>query len=96
MCEAEDELVWYCSYGSNLDEERFKKYIVGGPVRGSKRVERGCRHDKSLPRYSKYVCKETFAQFSSYFGQTLRSRVPVVLCLVFSTLEGSCRLSSMG
>ena len=45
----EKGLVWYASYGSNLNEERFLCYIQGGKPDGSKKVERGAR-DKTPPR----------------------------------------------
>jgi len=40
--------VWYASYGSNLNEERFLCYIHGGQPKGSTVVELGCR-DQTLP-----------------------------------------------
>ncbi|MED1472452.1 hypothetical protein [Bacillus salipaludis] len=42
------QYVWYASYGSNLNSERFLCYIKGGSPEGSTRVESGCR-DRSLP-----------------------------------------------
>ncbi|WP_240795381.1 hypothetical protein [Aquibacillus halophilus] len=56
--------VWYASYGSNLDRDRFLCYIRGGKPKGSEKVEVGCR-DKSLPieegtyvmRYPLYFAK---------------------------------------
>lgn len=41
--------VWYASYGSNLNRDRFLCYIKGGSPKGSTRVEPGCR-DRSLPK----------------------------------------------
>lgn len=40
--------VWYASYGSNLNRDRFLCYIKGGKPKGSEKVEVGCR-DKTLP-----------------------------------------------
>jgi len=40
--------VWYSSYGSNLNEERFLCYIKGGKSKSSSRIEIGCT-DKTLP-----------------------------------------------
>lgn len=46
----EDDMdyVWYASYGSNINNERFLCYIKGGKPSGSNKVEIGCR-DTSLP-----------------------------------------------
>ncbi|MGR7000435.1 hypothetical protein ACU686_24240 [Yinghuangia aomiensis] len=33
--------VHYASYGSNMDDRRFKPYVLGGPVPGTDIVERG-------------------------------------------------------
>jgi hypothetical protein len=35
--------IWYASYGSNLNSERFCCYIVGGRAAGSFRANQGCR-----------------------------------------------------
>lgn len=43
------DLVWYCSYGSNLNEARFRTYIVGGRFEGAVHTHVGCR-DATLPR----------------------------------------------
>lgn len=43
-----DQYVWYASYGSNINKERFLCYIKGGRPIGSDKVETGCR-DTSLP-----------------------------------------------
>lgn len=40
----QDRYVWYASYGSNLNEERFFCYIRGGQPLGSQEVEPGCRN----------------------------------------------------
>ena len=40
--------VWYASYGSNLQWERFLCYIRGGQPKGRTDVYNGCR-DKTLP-----------------------------------------------
>ena len=42
------EYVWYASYGSNINVDRFLCYIKGGQPIGSSEVELGCR-DSSLP-----------------------------------------------
>ncbi|WP_404452156.1 hypothetical protein LG329_17655 [Virgibacillus necropolis] len=47
--------VWYASYGSNLNRDRFLCYIKGGKPKGSEKVEIGCK-DKSLPvKESTYI-----------------------------------------
>ncbi|CDQ18148.1 hypothetical protein SAMN05192559_102109 [Halobacillus karajensis] len=40
--------VWYASYGSNLNRDRFLCYIKGGKPEGSGKVEVGCK-DPTLP-----------------------------------------------
>ncbi|TXC86044.1 hypothetical protein FS935_18515 [Metabacillus litoralis] len=42
------QYVWYASYGSNINNDRFLCYIKGGKPNGSSMVEEGCR-DQSLP-----------------------------------------------
>lgn len=58
------QYVWYASYGSNLNPERFLCYIKGGSPEGSTRVEAGCR-DNSLP-----IDESTFIiNFPLYFAK---------------------------
>lgn len=57
------DLVWYFSYGSNMDEARFRCYIEGGRPAGSKVTERGCS-DTSPPR----VCGPLTLPGVMYFG----------------------------
>ena len=40
--------VWYASYGSNLLENRFLCYILGGQPKGAQKTNPGCT-DKKLP-----------------------------------------------
>lgn len=40
--------VWYASYGSNINNDRFLCYIKGGKPNGSSKIEVGCR-DQTLP-----------------------------------------------
>jgi hypothetical protein len=42
------QYVWYASYGSNINTDRFLCYIKGGQPDGSNKVEAGCK-DPSLP-----------------------------------------------
>ncbi|WEG12347.1 hypothetical protein PU629_19975 [Pullulanibacillus sp. KACC 23026] len=42
------DYVWYASYGSNINHDRFLCYILGGTPEGSSKREIGCR-DQSLP-----------------------------------------------
>lgn len=42
------EYVWYASYGSNINRDRFLCYILGGTPVGSSKREMGCR-DTTLP-----------------------------------------------
>ncbi|CAM3404066.1 histone deacetylase [Stackebrandtia soli] len=44
----DDSPVWYVCYGSNLDGERFSRYVRGGRPDGGARVYPGCR-DNSAP-----------------------------------------------
>lgn len=51
------EYVWYASYGSNMNKDRFLCYIKGGTPKGSTRKNPGCM-DQSLPVEEKsYVMK---------------------------------------
>ncbi|WP_101842699.1 hypothetical protein [Halobacillus sp. Marseille-P3879] len=58
--------VWYASYGSNLNRDRFLCYIKGGKPEGSEKVETGCK-DPTLPieeatyimHYPLYFAKES-------------------------------------
>ncbi|MBA2176012.1 hypothetical protein H0266_14035 [Halobacillus locisalis] len=45
-------LVWYASFGSNINVDRFLCYIKGGKPALSNDTERGCR-DMTLPRSEK-------------------------------------------
>ncbi|MBT2700610.1 hypothetical protein J7E79_25055 [Bacillus sp. ISL-40] len=42
------QYVWYASYGSNINADRFLCYIKGGQPEGSAQIEIGCK-DPSLP-----------------------------------------------
>jgi hypothetical protein len=50
----EKKYVWYCSYGSNLNRDRFMTYINGGLARNCTLKHIGCR-DKSEPIDSIFV-----------------------------------------
>ncbi|MCR2823332.1 hypothetical protein [Lederbergia panacisoli] len=60
------QYIWYASYGSNINIERFLCYIKGGKPEGSTKVETGC-DDPSLPiddanfkiNYPIYFAKES-------------------------------------
>lgn len=43
---ADDEYVWYASYGSNIDEDRFLCYVEGGKCAANGKTYNGC-DDKS-------------------------------------------------
>lgn len=45
----DENLIWYLAYGSNLNENRFLFYILGGTPNGQVAGYDGCR-DTSLPR----------------------------------------------
>lgn len=48
MVSEDKQYVWYASYGSNINMDRFLCYIKGGKTVGSTKVETGCK-DSSLP-----------------------------------------------
>lgn len=48
MMNENQQYVWYASYGSNINTDRFICYIKGGQPEGSSQVETGCS-DSSLP-----------------------------------------------
>lgn len=45
---ANSDSIWYASYGSNLQKERFLCYIRGGKPKGREDTYKGCK-DKTLP-----------------------------------------------
>lgn len=47
-------MVWYASYGSNMDPKRFACYLTGGALPSMARTYPGAR-DKTLPRASRAV-----------------------------------------
>src|SRR3954449_2685541 len=58
------DYVWYASYGSNINTDRFLCYIKGGKPEGSSKVETGCK-DPSLP-----IASSTFTMnFPLYFAK---------------------------
>ncbi|MDV2685990.1 hypothetical protein RYX56_16605 [Alkalihalophilus lindianensis] len=62
--------VWYASYGSNMNPQRFYCYIQGGRPEGSTKTERGCR-DKELPtsiKTLKLPYEAYFAHYSDRWG----------------------------
>lgn len=62
------DLVWYCSYGSNILENRFHCYIEGGKPKGSNTNYDGCS-DKNLPTES----EETYIASEIYFAKKSRT-----------------------
>ena len=44
-----DDLIWYASYGSNMDAGRLRRYLEGGAPPGATLVQPGAR-DASSPR----------------------------------------------
>ncbi len=59
-------LIWYASYGSNTNLERFLCYIRGGQPNGATKNYVGCT-DRTLPRDSEelYICSELYFAQSS-------------------------------
>jgi hypothetical protein len=46
---SQEQLVWYVSFGSNMNPERFSCYILGGTPNGGLHSQRGC-DNKRMPR----------------------------------------------
>ncbi len=62
----QSKLIWYASYGSNLNyEKRFLCYIVGGSPPGSSHRNPGCR-DKTLPLENKPITLNFELYFAGY------------------------------
>lgn len=57
--------VWYASYGSNMNPERFYCYIQGGKPEGSTKTEKGCR-DHTLPVEVRTLSLPYEAYFAHY------------------------------
>ncbi len=90
----ERRLVWYASYGSNLNAERFACYIAGGRPSGATRTYKGAR-DKSPPLDSialKFSHQLYFSGESRIWGGSPAyidtKRVDGVVCLVRAYLIG--------
>jgi len=69
--DANTELIWYASYGSNINEERFYCYIIGGRPKYAKTNYLGCT-DKTLPVANEelYIKSELyFANMSETWNQ---------------------------
>lgn len=62
--EQQKKYIWYASYGSNLWEERFLCYLLGGSPEGTERVYEGCL-DKTLPLGS----EKTIIKRQLYFAR---------------------------
>ena len=58
--------IWYASYGSNLQLERFLCYIRGGQPKGREDIYEGCR-DKTLPDQNEefYIPSELYFALKS-------------------------------
>ena len=65
---AVSDLIWYASYGSNVDRERFLLYLEGGPLPGSDHVESGAR-DPAPPRADSPI---EFSHQISFVGRSSR------------------------
>jgi len=65
------DLVWYASYGSNMNKKRFLCYIQSGRPKGSTKCYKGCS-DKSMPRCDKQKIiphELYFAKQSPFWGK---------------------------
>ena len=60
----DNKKIWYASYGSNISEERFHKYIMGGQPKGSKNNYAGCSN-KTLPTYKEKI----YLNYELYFAK---------------------------
>jgi hypothetical protein len=47
---SDDDPIWYASYGSNCNAERFEAYLTGGQAEGATRPERGARDPRPPAR----------------------------------------------
>jgi hypothetical protein len=64
MMSEKKQYVWYASYGSNINIERFLCYIKGGKPEGGTKIEVGC-NDPTLP-----IEEETFIiHYPLYFAK---------------------------
>jgi hypothetical protein len=62
-----EEFVWYCCYGSNLNQDRFRTYIHGGTPKYGLHIHIGCRdrsdpmesHFTKLPHIEMFFAKES-------------------------------------
>lgn len=59
------EPVWYLTYGSNINNERFIKYIIGGEYRYSDGKKNGCPN-KNIPVDNKEY--DFTDKYKVYFG----------------------------
>jgi hypothetical protein len=94
MVMMQPRLVWYASYGSNLNAERFACYIAGGRPSGATRTYKGAR-DQSPPLHSvalKFSYQLYFSGASRVWGGSpaFIDTKPVdgVVCLVRAYLIG--------
>ncbi len=62
-----ENYVWYASYGSNINQDRFLAYIFGGIPPGGTVSEVGCR-DQSMPMRAENV----MIDFPMFFGKRSR------------------------
>lgn len=63
MEQSTSNLVWYACYGSNMDLDRFLKYIQGGQltVNGEIKIYKACPTDTSLPKKTEpYLIERKF------------------------------------
>lgn len=60
----DDTPVWYAAYGSNLSEDRFRYYLLGGEYKALGKTYAGCRNKA-------YFTKDMFKEVPGkvYFGQ---------------------------
>ena len=63
MSAADDPLVWYAAFGSNLSTARLGCYLAGGLPRGAAREYEGCR-DPSPPRAHRAITLEGRVRFA--------------------------------
>ncbi len=63
--EGRDDLIWYASYGSNVNRARFLCYLEGGTPVGTLLPQRGAR-DRSLPRDDAPCTFRSAIRFAGY------------------------------
>jgi hypothetical protein len=68
--------IWYASYGSNMNLERFLCYIEGGSLKGMKKIYLGCKN-KNKPIKNKFF-EITFPLYFSKYSHNWNGGVAFI------------------